>query len=84
MSKQTERLSDLAREALEQYTREISAGGEPVYPDWANDLKAALAEREQLVTALTVCLKRLVADCADKSCAEIMEARAALTAAGVA
>lgn len=39
---------------------------------------------DQLVSALTACLKRLVADCSDKSCVEIMEARAALTSAGVA
>lgn len=44
----------------------------------------ACNSHDQLVTALTACLKRLVADCADKSCVEIMEARAALTAAGVA
>lgn len=44
----------------------------------------ACNSHDQLVSALTACLKRLVADCADKSCVEIMEARAALTAAGVA
>lgn len=43
-----------------------------------------LAAAPDLKAALTACLKRLVADCADKSCVEIMEARAALTAAGVA
>lgn len=52
MSEQIKRLSDLARETLEQYTREIGAGGEPAYPDWANDLKAVAAEREQLLAAL--------------------------------
>ncbi|RIJ06033.1 hypothetical protein DXK93_01520 [Achromobacter sp. K91] len=35
-----QRLNTLAAEALTQYHAEISAGGEPVYPAWVDDLAA--------------------------------------------
>lgn len=52
MSKRTELLSDLARQALSQYDADVKAGGEPIYPLWARELLEVLDERAQLVTAL--------------------------------
>jgi hypothetical protein len=52
MSKRTELLSDLARQALAQYDADLKAGGEPVYPLWATELLAVLGERELLVDVL--------------------------------
>lgn len=39
-----QRLNALAAEALEQYHAEISAGGEPVYPAWVDDVAAVADE----------------------------------------
>ncbi|MFY3978781.1 hypothetical protein ACOTHX_21505 [Achromobacter xylosoxidans] len=39
-----QRLNALAAEALTQYHAEISAGGEPVYPAWVDDV-AAVADQ---------------------------------------
>lgn len=38
MSDATERLRVMAREAIAEYNTETAAGGEPPYPDWADDI----------------------------------------------
>jgi UDP-galactopyranose mutase len=52
MSKRTELLSDLARQALAQYDADLKAGGEPIYPLWAKELQAVLKSHELMAETL--------------------------------
>ena len=40
MKERIERLRALAEEARKQYNADLAAGGEPVYPAWADDMLA--------------------------------------------
>lgn len=46
-----ERLRRMANEALEEYQTTISAGGEPSYPQWADDLLSVCELAESAVAA---------------------------------
>lgn len=52
MSKRTELLNELARQALDQYGKDLKAGGEPIYPQWAKELQGVLGEHRKLVETL--------------------------------
>ena len=54
-----ERLRGMAREALQEYQAAIAAGGEPGYPQWAEDILAVCAQVEA-VTAPAAQLPRHV------------------------
>ncbi|MFC5547923.1 hypothetical protein [Massilia aerilata] len=41
-----ERLRAMAHDALREYQATISAGGEPVYPQWADDLLEVCQQAE--------------------------------------
>jgi hypothetical protein len=41
-----------ATEAIQQYNKDVAAGGEPAFPDWAIDLLALLDSNERMVIAL--------------------------------
>lgn len=47
-----QRLNALAAEALTQYHAEISAGGEPTYPAWVDDVAAVAEELSRAQAAL--------------------------------
>lgn len=46
-----ERLRGMAKEALQEYQAAIAAGGEPSYPQWAEDIMAVCEQAESAVTA---------------------------------
>jgi hypothetical protein len=41
-------LEKQAKEAIEQYNKDVAAGGEPPFPDWARDLLALLESHQKL------------------------------------
>lgn len=43
-----ERLRRMAKEALHEYQAAISAGGEPSYPQWAEDIMAVCEQAESV------------------------------------
>lgn len=45
-----ERLRHMAREALHEYQAVITAGGEPSYPQWAEDILAVCDQAESTAT----------------------------------
>lgn len=47
-----QRLNALAAEALAQYHAEISAGGEPTYPAWVDDVAAVAEELARAQAAI--------------------------------
>lgn len=47
-----QRLNAIAAEALAQYHAEISAGGEPVYPAWVDDVAAVAEELARAQAAM--------------------------------
>lgn len=47
-----QRLEKVARDAIAQYNKDLEAGGEPVFPDWAMDLLSFLATNDKLVADL--------------------------------
>jgi hypothetical protein len=49
----SKRMEKMARDAITQYNKDVAAGGEPLFPDWALDLLALLDSYDRLVRALT-------------------------------
>lgn len=45
-----ERLRRMAKEALQEYQAAITAGGEPSYPQWAEDIMAVCEQAESATT----------------------------------
>lgn len=43
---QIERLRVMAAEAIQEYQRALAAGGEPTYPQWADDIFAVCLQAE--------------------------------------
>jgi hypothetical protein len=50
--KRTELLSDIARQALDQYNNDLKAGGEPIYPQWARELQKLVTSHNKLIETL--------------------------------
>lgn len=81
MSKRTELLSDLARQALDQYGADVKAGSEPVYPEWARHLQELLRTHEQLVASVRELAGGLLYLGMKESAEPMKRARAALAVA---
>lgn len=47
-----ERMRKMAAEAIDQYSAEALAGGEPVFPDWARDMLKVCDEHEAMSSKL--------------------------------
>lgn len=52
---QLHRLERTAREAVEQYNKDLTAGGEPFFPDWAIDLMSLLEEHRAISEVARIC-----------------------------
>lgn len=86
MSNRINTLTELARQALDQYKVDMAAGCEPVYPQWARDLQDVLGERRQLTTALEDCVAVMERELNGLAVIqpELRQARTALAIAGAA
>lgn len=61
-----ERLDAMAREALSEYGRELTRGGEQIYPQWAQDVidvLDALHEAQRQCAALAEDYRELRSNC---------------------
>lgn len=60
-----ENLERMAADALEEYHREMTLGGEPVYPQWASELRGLIKEHRLALAHnayLEALLKKQAAD----------------------
>lgn len=48
-----DRVRKLATDAIQQYSDDVFAGGEPVFPDWTRDVLAVCDEHEAMAEALS-------------------------------
>lgn len=60
MSTPSERLRTVAREAIDQYNAETAGGGEPPYPDWADDILVMLGRVANLEQAHQQDVERVI------------------------
>lgn len=47
-----DRVRKLATDAVQQYSNDVFAGGEPVFPEWTRDVLAVCDEHEAMTKAL--------------------------------